>query len=65
MLKRMRRYAPMKDAIKGCLGKTKWSSEQSAQWAVTNLRRENPDAFTSTVRPYRCAKCKRWHLGHE
>jgi hypothetical protein len=70
MLKRMRRYppGPTADAVIFCAGKTRWKLEQSAQRALAHLRCENPGAFDSTVRPYRCpAKVKRghWHLGHE
>lgn len=47
-----------------CWAKTKWGSEESAQRALTNLKRQNPEAFDSTVRPYRCSACKKWHVGH-
>ena len=49
---------------RACIGKTKWGSQEAAQHAITNLRREHPDVFATTVRPYRCGACKRWHLGH-
>ena len=52
---------------KVCQGKTRWSTEESAQWAITRLRRDYPEAFDSTVRPYRCSSRKKrghWHLGH-
>lgn len=62
---RMRRYAPLKDAVNACLGKTKWNTEQAAQWSVTRIRADNPAEMASTVRPYRCAVCKRWHIGHD
>lgn len=57
------RWRP-KHVVYSCLGKTRWASREAAQRAVTCLRRENPGAFDSTVRPYRCSNCKRWHLGH-
>lgn len=60
---RMRRFNPP-HPVRSCLGKARWSSEPSAQRAITRLRRENPDAISSTVRPYRCSHCKRWHVGH-
>lgn len=47
-----------------CGEKTRWTTEQSAQWAITRLRREFPDAFDSTVRPFRCSLCKKFHAGH-
>lgn len=47
-----------------CGDKTRWGSEQSAQRAIARLRREYPDAFDSTVRPFRCTQCRRWHGGH-
>jgi len=47
-----------------CWSKTKWASERSAQRALTSLRKANPGAFDSLVRPYRCSACKRWHVGH-
>lgn len=61
---KMRRYAPLRDAVSACLGKTKWNTEQAAQWSATRIRRENPDEMGSTVRPYRCSACKKFHIGH-
>lgn len=61
---RMRRYAPLKDAVAACLGKTKWNTERAAQWSVTRIRADNPQEVSSTVRPYRCAVCKKFHVGH-
>lgn len=65
-LRKMKPWAPRIRSVeaKACQGKTRWSGEQAAQRALANLRRENPHAFDSTVRPYRCLVCKRWHLGH-
>lgn len=56
-----------KDAAdrRACYSKTKWRTQEAAQHVITNLRREHPDVFATTVRPYRCGNCKRWHLGHE
>jgi hypothetical protein len=65
LMKRTRRFAPVPNpAVAFCLGKTRWQSEKGAQRTLTDLRRQNPGAFDSTVRPYRCPACKRWHLGH-
>lgn len=63
---KMRRYAPLRDAVNACVGKTKWSTEQAAQWSVTRIRLENPDEMSSTVRPYRCRASGKphWHIGH-
>lgn len=47
-----------------CGEKTRWGDEKHAQWAISRLRREHPDAFDSTVRPFRCSNCRRWHAGH-
>jgi hypothetical protein len=47
-----------------CLGKTKWRDEKAAQRAITRIRAANPHAIDSTVRPYRCSACKKWHVGH-
>lgn len=49
---------------KVCHTKTRWSDERNAQRALTALRKANPGAFDFSVRPCRCAACKRWHLGH-
>lgn len=47
-----------------CGDKTKWNSERAAQWSITRLRKANPGAFDSTVRPFRCSVCRKWHVGH-
>lgn len=54
---------PTRSIIGECLGKTKWGTEDSAQRAITRLRRDYPDAFSSLVKPYRCSHCRRWHVG--
>lgn len=64
MIKRMREWGPRSDPYSMCRGKTKWASEKNAQRALANLRAQNPGAFDSTVRPYRCPACHKWHLGH-
>lgn len=67
-LRKMKGWGPKRDAgeAKTCLGKTRWYGEEGAQRALTRLRRENPDAFDSTVRPYRCRANGKphWHVGH-
>lgn len=50
--------------VVSCVGKTKWRTERSAQQAVTSIKRDGGD-MDSTVRPYRCNFCRRWHVGHE
>ena len=54
------------NAASACVGKTRWATEKTAQAAITRLRRENPDAISSTVRPYRCSSGRKphWHVGH-
>lgn len=67
MIEKLRRYAPIGNAWVFCLGKTRWLNEKTAQRSLSSLRADNPGAFDSTVRPYRCpVKGKRthWHLGH-
>lgn len=63
---RMRRYAPVRHVVPSCLGKTKWNTEQAAQWSVTRIKQENPAEMSSTVRPYRCTASGKphWHVGH-
>lgn len=61
---KMKRCAPRRDAVSACLGKTKWNTQEAAQRAVTRIKREAPEEMSSTVRPYRCSACKKWHLGH-
>lgn len=67
-LRKMRAWGPkgQRGEVKACLGKTRWNSEDAAQRTLTRLRRENPDAFDSTVRPYRCRASGKghWHVGH-
>lgn len=63
-MRRMRLYAPSRDAVRACVGKTKWATQDAAQRAVSRIRSENPSEMSSTVRPYRCSTCKRWHVGH-
>lgn len=65
MIKKMRRFAPVAgDIVAFCQGKTKWRTEKAAQRTLSELKAANPGAFDSTVRPYRCPSCKRWHFGH-
>ena len=63
IVRNLRRERRFKD-VAACVGKTKWQTEYSAQRAITRLRRDNPAEISSTVRPYRCSRCKRWHVGH-
>lgn len=64
-MRRMRLFAPG-NAGRACPGKARWRSEESAQRAITSLRRQFPEAISSIVRPYRCrARGKpHWHVGH-
>lgn len=62
MLGRMR--WPLAPVTTACLGKARWGSEKTAQRALTRLKGENPGAFDSTVRPYRCPFCRAFHVGH-
>lgn len=61
---RMRPQGPINDPVRGCLGKTKWTTEQAAQWSVSRIRAENPAEMSSGVRPYRCPHCRKFHIGH-
>lgn len=67
-LRKMKGWGPKSDAgeAKACVGKTRWGDEYTAQRAITRLRRENPHAIASTVRPYRCRASGKphWHVGH-
>ncbi len=49
-----------------CLGKTRWTTERAAKWALQNLRQQGA-ALDRQVRPYRCratGASAHWHLGH-
>ena len=47
-----------------CLGKARWRTEKSAQRALAAMRADGRGEWDSTVRPYRCGRCRRFHLGH-
>ncbi len=59
--KNRRKMAP----LSGCVGKARYPSREVAQGALRKLRTVYPGSYQSTVRPYRCPVCRRWHLGTE
>lgn len=50
-----------------CALKRKWLTEAEAKRAAKRLKRlDKKEGVTGrgTVRPYRCQRCRAWHIGH-
>lgn len=50
----------MNEPLCEATGKKTFKSPEAASRAARQIRRRHDDR----VHPYRCAKCRGWHLGH-